>query len=451
MKKNAELVFKIAYLLLVLLSFNVFFARHWYMTYVSYAVIAFGMVVGVLRLLHIKEYLNVSVFLLLSFTCSYILGAVNSFEYGYTDNIKAVVWMAIQYFLIFAFDENEDYSNERDTLFKVFLTYTGIAAVISLWMMIIDWKYYSFVDGIYWVFGGFIDNRLWGCYTDPNYGAILAIVSAIISLKYLLEDKQIKKPFKALLIVNIVFEFLYVCYSDSRTGLLAIVASVIVLVVVWLSKTKGLIKTVALSIAIVAVIIGAIYAVRFATSEIKVQIAKISATRAGMTQDEIAAEMDLARVGREDDQIGEGKDVTNNRIAIWKNAITIFRQHPIIGISYRNIREYALDNIRTKYAGFESMHNFFFDVLVSQGIVGVIILFMLIAWVLWTLIKKYKSLSGYREFAFMLAIIAAIFASMLTYSETFYMNTGGAFLFWYVLGYLVNFKNKDNESIEEKV
>ena len=161
--------------------------------------------------------------------------------------------------------------------------------------------------------------------------------------------------------------------------------------------------------------------------------------------------MDLARVGREDNQIGEGKDITNNRIAIWKNAITIFKQHPIIGISYRNIREYAYDNIRTEYAGFESMHNFFFDILVSQGIVGVTILLMLIVWVLWTLIKKYKSLSEYREFSFLLAIIAAIFASMLTYSETFYMNTGGAFLFWYVLGYLVNFKNKDNESIEEKV
>jgi O-antigen ligase len=297
------------------------------------------------------------------------------------------------------------------------------------------------------MYGGFVDNRLWGCYVDPNYGAILSIISAIISLCYLTGKKDISRKIKTALIVNIIIEYLYFCYADSRTGLLAVVAAVVIVCALWVSKSKGIVKSIALAVVLSTILVFCSYGIRNVTSYARVEIAKITAARAGLSPEEIAMEMYLARVGRIDEQIGGGTDVTNNRLAIWGNAIEIFKQHPIVGISYRNIREYAYDKIPDTYAGFESMHNFFFDILVSQGIIGVAILFMLMGWVIWILIKKYKALTDYREFAFMMAIIAAIFASMLTYSETFYMNTGGAFIFWYVLGYLVNFKEK--KEIEE--
>jgi len=446
-KKNLDLAFKIIYFLLTLISFNLFFARDWYISYISYAVIGFGIIVGVIRLLHIKDYLNAGVFLLLSFIFSYVLGTVTTFEYGYMDNIKAIIWMAVQYFLVFGFDKKEEKTNERDVLFKLFLIYTGICASISIWMMITHWQRYDLIEGIYWVQGGFIDNRLFGCYVDPNYGAIFAIVSMVISALYLTDWKEIKVIWKVLLIINIVLEFLYLCYSDSRTGMVAVAASVFTLIFLWFLNKKGFIKTVALALASAVVLVALVYGVQKGTSFAKVKFAEISATKAGATEEEIEAEKYLARVGRIDDQIGEGSDISNNRIAIWGNAIEMFKQHPITGISYRNIREYAEVNIPDTYVGFESMHNAFFDVLVSQGIMGMIILVLFIAWVFYNLFKKYKSLTDYKEFAFLMAIIAAIFVSMLTYSEVFYMNTGGAFLFWYVLGYLIN----SNCDVKEEV
>ncbi len=447
MQKRLEIGFKILYLLFVLISFNVFFARHWYIPYLSYVIVALGIAVGVMRLLHVRDYLNAGVFLLFSFVCSYVLGAVNSFDYGYIDNVKAVVWMSIQYFLVFAFDKNKDYSQERKILSIVLLVYSCCCAIISLGMMVANWQLINPIEDFGIMYGGFVDNRLWGCYVDPNYGAIISIVSVVISLYYLTGKKDISKRIKAALTINIILEYLYLCYADSRTGLLAVVASVVVVFTIWVSKLKGFVKSIVLAIVLSTILVVGSYGIRNLTSAARVEIAKITATRAGLSPEEIAMEMDLARVGRIDEQIGGGTDVTNNRLAIWGNAIEIFKQHPIVGISYRNIREYAYDKIPDTYAGFESMHNFFFDILVSQGIIGVAILFMLMGWVIWTLIKKYKALTDYREFAFMMAIIAAIFASMLTYSETFYMNTGGAFIFWYVLGYLINFKEK--KEIEE--
>lgn len=448
MKKNIDLAFKISYLMLTLISFNVLFARAWYVTYISYAVIAFGVVAGALRLFYIKDYLNAGIFLLMSLVFSYILGATTTFEYGYMDNLKAVIWMIVQYFLVFAFDKKENADFERTVLFKVFLTYTGICAVISLWMMATHWQKYSMFEGIYRVQGGFIDNRLFGCYVDPNYGAIFALISIAISVYYLSEHKSLKVFWKFLLTINIIFEFLYICYSDSRTGILAIFASSFVFVFLWMIKQKGFIKTVAIALVTSFVLVIAVYGVQKGTSAAKVKIAEITAAKSGASEEEIEAEKYLARVGRIDEQIGEGTDVSNNRFAIWGNAIEMFKQHPVTGISYRNIREYAEKNIPDTYVGFESMHNAFFDVLVSQGIIGMTILVLFIAWVIYNLIRKYQSLSDYKEFAFLMAIIAAIFVSMLTYSEVFYMNTGGAFLFWYVLGYLINSNWDSKKEVE---
>lgn len=447
MKKNLDLAFKVVYFLLTLISFNLFFAREWYISYISYAVIGFGIIVGVIRLLHIKDYLNVGIFLLLSFVLSYILGAITTVDYGYIDNIKAVIWMVVQYFLVFAFDKEKEYEIEKSVLFKVFLVYTGVCALISIWMMITHWQRYNLIEGIYWLQGGFIDNRLFGCYVDPNYGAIFAIVSIIISVSYLIDWKSIKVVWKVLLLINVIFEFLYLCYSDSRTGIVAVAASSFILVFLWFFDKKGFIKTTALGLATAIVLVGLIYGVQKGTSFAKVKIAEGNAINAGASQEEIEIEKYLARIGRTEDQIGEGSDISNNRIAIWGNAIEMFKQHPVTGISYRNIREYALENIPDTYVGFESMHNAFFDVLASQGIIGILILISFVVWVFWKLIKRYKSLIEYKEFAFLMAIIAAIFVSMLTYSEVFYMNTGGAFLFWYVLGYLINSKWDNKEEV----
>ncbi len=424
MQKKLEIGFKISYLLLVLISFNVFFARHWYIQYLAYAIVAIGVVVGVMRMLHIKDYLNAGVFLLLSFVCSYVLGAVNTFDYGYIDNAKAIVWMAIQYFLIFAFDKKEDNSTERDILFKIIVVYTAVCSFIAIYMLATKWYYNSTVDGNYFVIGG-LYGRLYGCYIDPNYGAVLSVISIVISCFYLLQHFYVQIAFKFFLIINLFTELIYIHFSGSRTGFFALIFALIVYSLIICLKNEKYYKHMAIWFLCLSLCIAGVYALLLALQ------------KKGM----------MYFVGRPLDRLIDGTFFVDGRIDIWKNAIELFKQHPLVGISFRNIFEYATNNIPSSFLGFESMHNFFFDILVSQGIIGVAILFMLMGWVLWTLIKKYKTLTDYREFAFMMAIIAAIFASMLTYSETFYMNTGGAFIFWYVLGYLVNFKEK--KEIEE--
>ena len=90
------------------------------------------------------------------------------------------------------------------------------------------------------------------------------------------------------------------------------------------------------------------------------------------------------------------------------------------------------------------MHNSVIDIMVSQGIIGLIIILTFVVMILKELFTKFRFLKGneYKKCVFMLASVIAVGSSMMFYSETFYMNTAGAFIFWTLLGYMMNTLSK---------
>ena len=446
--EKAELVFKLCYLCLAFISFNTFCARQWYLSYLSYGIVIFGLFIGLLRLTHIKDFITPSIFILVSFCFSYVLSSINTMQYGVIENVQALVWMAVQYFLVFAYDKTRDergLKKERSIILSVVLIYTFIAAIIGIVMMLTEYSYYEYVEG-YNIYGGFIFNRLFGIYMDCNYGAVLSIISIVISV-YIY--KSVNKYIKALLVVNIVAEYLFICFSDSRTGMMAAFATILVYIICKdykgelkdFYKSKEFWKSLALSIVLVLLFVGSLLIVKNISSEARSAIARISARNAGASVEEQNVAAIEAEIGRYENGVADS-NVSNGRFDIWGSAIDLFKAHPIIGVSFRNNIETARAEIPSTYiaiAGYDSMHNFFFDILSSQGIVGTIIAVFLIAAALITVAKTYNQ---YEEYGLLLSIIAAIFASMLFYSETFYMNTPGAFIFWYILGYMVNYKGQ---------
>ena len=122
------------------------------------------------------------------------------------------------------------------------------------------------------------------------------------------------------------------------------------------------------------------------------------------------------------------------------------------GITFRNYIPYAKENLPNTYIVhndqglFPSMHNSFVDILVSQGILGFIIILCFIVSVLIVLLRGIFKTQGeiYRYNVFLLVSFIPILVSMMFYSETFYMNTGGAFLFWAFLGYVMHSLDRKN-------
>lgn len=458
---NIELIFKILYFVLVLMSFNMFFARHTYLTYISYAVAALGTLVVIGRIVHLKDYLNKYTVLLIGFFISYFVSSIFTRQYGMTENVQAMVWMCLQYFVLFAIDKNrtaESVKNEFSIISYSFILYTFVCSIISFVMMMTDYWHYELLNGEN-VIGGFLWNRLWGTYTDPNYGAVFATISIILTLYFYKTFS--KKTLKVLSVINIIFEFVYICSSDSRTGLVSLMCAVFMLIYLKLYRSgemkiknktfsfkksfKKFLISALVGFAVVILLIGCVKVASLGISKMQETFITYTSAYKNASDEEKEIIKEKAKIGRSEDEINSG-DYSNKRFAIWSSAFDVFKTTPLVGTSFRNITAYAKDNLPNTYlaqksTSFHSMHNFLVDIMVSQGILGLIIIAAFIILLIIDLFKKLKTIpdNEYRHFITVFSCMIAVATSMMFYSESFYMNTGGAFIFWTFLGYIANY------------
>lgn len=445
--------FKCIYFLLVLLSFNSLFALTKELSVFSYAVAALGAVVFLYRFVHLKQFSKTRGILWLVLFCgSYCLSALFTRAYGLTENIQAMVWMVIQFFIVYTYDNDrpiEKDKREIRVLGWFFLAYTCLMAAAAIVMLIGDYNNYREV-GETAVITGFVWNRLWGLYTDPNYGAVFSIISIVLSVMFF---KGSKKGVRFFLIVNCVLEFLYITFSDSRTGMVALLVTVAAATYLFGLRWKKIEdkKTVyrgAVSFVIALLLalssIGVLIVVQMGGNALKTWQYEREIKNGEYTESEIPEIV----IGRTDSDINN--DVSNRRFAIWQSGLEIFKTSPVLGITFRNYVPYAEEHLPETYivnndsGKFASMHNSFVDILVSQGILGIFLLLCFIASVLTVIFRYFFKVKGqeYKYNTFLLLCFLPVFVSMMFYSETFYMNTGGAFLFWSFLGYLMHSLNQ---------
>ena len=88
---------------------------------------------------------------------------------------------------------------------------------------------------------------------------------------------------------------------------------------------------------------------------------------------------------------------------------------------------------------FDSLHNLFFEILASQGILGIIFFVLFAVWALWGIIKNARYLwesPHYKLFALIICIMATVCASTLVMAEIVYVTSPISLMFWLGLGCL---------------
>lgn len=182
---KAELIFKILYLLLVLLSFTNLFAKHAALTALNYFLVAFGAVLLINRALHFKRYIKsyACVFLIL-FCVSLLISAFLNREYGILESIQSFAWTTLQFGLLYMTDSDRspaDLKREFNVLAGVFVGYIFLANLIGIGMFLANYGTFgpfSFNGNII----GFVWGRLWGVYSDPNNGSAMTSLAVVFSL-----------------------------------------------------------------------------------------------------------------------------------------------------------------------------------------------------------------------------------------------------------------------------
>lgn len=460
---KAETAFKVCYLLLVLVSFNSLVAGSSVLSVLNYVLVVFGAVLLLFRALRFKQYVSsASAVLLILFCVSMIVSSFFNRKYGITENIQALTWTTMQFGMLYLCDKKRsaaEYKREFIILASVFSAYVLLANIVSIGMFFAHYGVFgqfSFNGNII----GFVWGRLWGVHADPNNGSVMCVASIVLSVcAWAAIPGKTKKGFKVFLFINIFLDYFYIILSDSRTGMVCALIGVACVLFFCLSAKaflkqgwKPALKN-CVCILLAVVLSGALYySSQLMKSGYNYTVEKLIAMRAddpNFNQEDLNAALITGR-----DSADTESDISNRRFDLWKSGLEIWKTSPIVGVSQRNITPYAKDVLPDTYlvnndmGDFDSTHNMFLDVLVSQGAVGILLLLVFFVCIAVLIIRRFLLVEKNRVSVYHIALFSTlvVFAcSCMFVLDVLYLNSAATVMFWSSLGYFVH-SLRENEA-----
>lgn len=446
--KQVLFIFKICYLVYVLLAFNAFVNGTAWMYKASYVITAAGTGMILLMLFRYKRYKKAyNVWLLGAFAISYLISAVTHMSYGVTENVKGMIWLVLPLVLLYvsAFDmSGEEIRREMRILSGIYICYCTVANLVSLSMVYWGRKY-DYIDDAGDIHAiGYRWSRLWGIYDDPNHGATITVISLFMLIYLFFCVKKLWQRVGC--IILFIINYLYLVLSDSRTGLMSLVAGVVLVgsTLLWVRKRPGtLLKWAIVPLVCGVLAAGIIYTGDVAVKQVYQPINK-KIVKVLKAKNKLPFE-DTDKESREQDL---KYNYSSGRIEIWKNGLQIVKGSPVIGVGYRNIEPYAEEHFPQGYlvknplgAKYDSMHNVELDILIGQGVVGIIISLLLAGN---TCIILYRNLHQtpmkyHREVILSITVSGALMIAATFLSFIFYVNAPQNICFWLFLGYGMRF------------
>ena len=261
------IVFAAAYFITAALSFNSLTAGSAFVKILAGLIMLWG-TASVVRRLFMWNYIKKDKLFWLSvfFFVSAVISSLINIRYGFAGSLKMLVWMALELFLLAANIERKACGNRsesassdgrrsegsaRRVMFSMLFAVTFCQSLISVIMLITGFSDAAIARGQYI---GLQLGRLWGCYSDPNYGSVLACCSIAVSIgelsrrnvekrrgfgnnteapcvgssklrrKYSITKNGQVDIISVLLALNVVLQYIYIVFSYSRTGQICLAA-----------------------------------------------------------------------------------------------------------------------------------------------------------------------------------------------------------------------------------
>lgn len=313
------------------------------------------------------------------------------------------------------------------------IIYSVAAALVSIGFLLIKYqvKWYT-ADGEQ-MLAGFHWGRLWGVYTDPNYGGVFAAAAIVLCIYYVRKKQGLKKLFYA---AAAVLNLLYLIFTDSRTAALAVCVS-ISFWAVYLAVSKKEKKRLFLTI-VACVLLSGVFIL--GSSFVKKEYMKFA---------------DI-KIGREEDLEG---NISNGRLELWQSGLEVFKTRPLYGTGYNSFLPYTEECLpdtaavnNPQKAKYVSLHNEFVNILVYQGIIGIAIFttFAVCIFVYW--LKSAKKFAGEDQdyMAVLAACILVTVVSMVFLLDGLHTNSPGSFMLWTFAGYSMHYCRKMRKAEKQR-
>ena len=368
------------------------------------------------------------------FLMATLVSIIINYRYDFLANVKTLFIMAMQLYIFYVIGVREARNEGRllGVVANLYVAAWAIPVAISLYQFLIgygiklDKTFGEYENSVV----GFYGNRLFGVFGDPNYaavGSILAIFFALICLR--------KKKIwcKIYYIITIILAWLYIVLSGSRTCLLAIVVSIPMVTCICLIAyfRRNSIKNVYKFIVIPAtcvVLFGAILGLVTVTKKVALIRTEIIGTEVSLDRDDVV----------------NSDNISNNRFAIWKDAVKIWETTPVIGATPRGYLDYAKDVCGDLYIvkrGY-MVHNGYISVLLFSGIIGAIVMLLwcisLARSTVRLLVSKKISSEKHQRIVLLAVAQLALVVAAMTLTMIFYSTTVVDVMFWGISGYLLS-------------
>ena len=218
-----ETGFQILFLVYTILGFNSVSFGTPIISFFMWVSFVLGGCLLFLRLLKWKEYIKMPGLILLVVMCTVcVLSILVNHQYNFKKNVIYLVFWVFYFFMYFA--QNGRISVElvkkRFCMLGHVMCFSAfVLALLSLWMMFVRYSEVTHVNGSE-VTRGFTYGRLFGAYLTPNGGAVVGSIVIFLSVYYI--GKFPNMCYRVWAVLNMLVQFLYITFSDSRSGMLSL-------------------------------------------------------------------------------------------------------------------------------------------------------------------------------------------------------------------------------------
>lgn len=298
------------------------------------------------------------------------------------DNIKTFVYTGFFLFILYSYDTDKNLKTAQKELTKfnnIIIYISSITSFIAI-IMFVFLIQYTFND----ITQGFVypdSPALWGLYSNPNSGGMIATISIIvtivnISLYKIINEKKISKIRKNYYIFNIIIQYLYLVLCNSRGAVLSLLASILFVLFYNLYikfKNKfNILKSITFSILIsFLVLIGCNIFISISKNTlayIPQYVDKLTSSNNNHHNNSNNVEINLDR------EIQDGH-ISTGRAEIWSYGLNTLKFNPLFGHGPGNIglaKQKLYPNDTSRYIVTNNMHNGYIQILLSNGILGII-------------------------------------------------------------------------------
>lgn len=323
-------------------------------------------------------------------------------SYVFYSGAKLVLYNGIYVLLLYVQASVDSFAEIKKTLKKMNSILIGIgmvAAIASIIMFCFNIGFRVTISGTSFR-QGLMETRLFGVYSTPNTGALLALITVVASMINNLIDRGGFFRFNRFYIINGILQLLYFSMTISYGGYLTYFTMLILFCLViilprLLEKGRvlsGLLKTAGIMVAGVVVLVGVCFAINKCMVYIPRATSDLSFVKAINEKIDVltnGTDSDLPGDDSEDendepnlDRVHREGDMSDGRIMTWKAVLHCWSEAPLLGVSdgriyldgeYRcRVPESKLsdaDIYRLKEFGNQN-HNVYIQTLFYSGIIG---------------------------------------------------------------------------------